>query len=139
MLALLETFSLQLLNASYQPAISFAGQDTLSSFMALAARCRVLITNESGAMHIASAVGTPVVAMFGPTDPHRTAPMDPQTTVLRHDVPCSPCFRTICPFPDHPCMRLIPSVVDLSRQLSRYANVAVLGVSLDSACTLNDL
>jgi heptosyltransferase-2 len=90
-----------------QPAISFAGQDTLSSFTALAARCRVLITNDSGAMHIASAVGTPVVAMFGPTDPRRTAPMGPQATVLRHDVPCSPCFRTICPFADHPCMRLI--------------------------------
>jgi lipopolysaccharide heptosyltransferase II len=90
-----------------QPAISFAGQDTLGSFMALAARCRVLITNDSGAMHIASAVGTPVVAMFGPTDPRRTAPMNPHATVLRHEVRCSPCFRTICPFADHPCMRLI--------------------------------
>jgi lipopolysaccharide heptosyltransferase II len=91
----------------HQPAISFAGQDTLSSFMALAARCRVLITNDSGAMHIAGAVGTPVVAMFGPTDPRRTAPMNPHATVLRHDMPCSPCFRTSCPFADHPCMRLI--------------------------------
>jgi heptosyltransferase-2 len=90
-----------------QRAISLAGRDTLGSFMALAARCRVLVTNDSGSMHIAGAVGTPVVAIFGPTDPCRTAPMAEQAQVLRHDLPCSPCFRTVCPYPDHPCMRAI--------------------------------
>jgi heptosyltransferase II len=88
-------------------AVSLAGQDGLDSFVALAARCAVMITNDSGAMHIASAVGTPVVALFGPTDPRRTAPMSAHATVLRHDLPCSPCFRTTCPYADHPCMRLI--------------------------------
>lgn len=90
-----------------QRAISLAGRDTLSSFMALAARCRVLVTNDSGSMHLASAVGTPVVAIFGPTDPRRTAPVTLQARVLRRDLPCSPCFRTTCPYPDHPCMRAI--------------------------------
>jgi len=65
------------------------------------------VTNDSGPMHIASAVGTPVVAMFGPTDPRRTAPMGHPAHVLRYDLPCSPCFRRVCPYPDHPCMRLI--------------------------------
>jgi heptosyltransferase-2 len=88
-------------------AVSLAGQDTLGSFMALAARCRVMITNDSGSMHIANAVGTPVVALFGPTDPRRTAPAGAPATVLRHDLPCSPCFRTSCPYADHPCMRAI--------------------------------
>lgn len=88
-------------------AVSFAGQDTLDSFVALAARCAVMVTNDSGSMHIASAVGTPVVSLFGPTDPRRTAPMSAAVTVLRHDLPCSPCFRTTCPYADHPCMRLI--------------------------------
>jgi heptosyltransferase-2 len=88
-------------------AVSFAGQDTLSSFTALAARCRVLVTNDSGAMHIASAVGTPVVAVFGPTDARRTAPTTPRAIVLRRDLTCSPCFRPHCPYADHPCMRLV--------------------------------
>jgi heptosyltransferase-2 len=88
-------------------ATSLAGLDTLDAFAALAARCAVIVANDSGSMHIASAVGTPVVAMFGPTDPRRTAPMGPAATVLRHDLPCTPCFRTACPFADHPCMRLI--------------------------------
>jgi heptosyltransferase II len=90
-----------------QPAISLAGQDTLSSFMALAARCAVLVTNDSGSMHMASAVGTPVVAVFGPTDARRTAPATARATVLRRDLTCSPCFRPHCPYADHPCMRLI--------------------------------
>jgi heptosyltransferase-2 len=88
-------------------AVSLAGQDTLASFVALAARCAVLVTNDSGALHIASAVGTPVVALFGPTDPRRTAPTTPRAFVVQRAVPCAPCFRTDCPYPDHPCMRLI--------------------------------
>jgi ADP-heptose:LPS heptosyltransferase len=66
-----------------------------------------MITNDSGSMHIANAVGTPVVALFGPTDPRRTAPTGAPATVLRHHLPCSPCFRPTCPYADHPCMRLI--------------------------------
>jgi heptosyltransferase II len=88
-------------------AVSLAGQDTLGSFMALAARCAVMITNDSGSMHIANAVGARVVALFGPTDPCRTAPMATPATVLHRDLACSPCFRTTCPYSDHPCMRLI--------------------------------
>jgi heptosyltransferase II len=88
-------------------AVSLAGQDTLDSFMALAARCAVMITNDSGSMHIANAVGTHVLALFGPTDPCRTAPTVAPATVLHRDVACSPCFRTTCPYADHPCMRLI--------------------------------
>jgi heptosyltransferase II len=90
-----------------QQAVSLAGQDRLDSFMALAARCAVMITNDSGPMHIANAVGTRVVALFGPTDPSRTAPTAAPATVLQRDLTCSPCFRTTCPYADHPCMRLI--------------------------------
>jgi heptosyltransferase II len=88
-------------------AVSLTGRDALASFIALAARCAVMITNDSGSMHIATAVGTPVVAVFGPTDPRRTAPKTAPATVLRRDLPCSPCFRTTCPYADHPCMHLI--------------------------------
>jgi heptosyltransferase-2 len=88
-------------------AVSLAGRDTLGSFMALAARCAVMVTNDSGSMHIANAVGTCVVALFGPTDPCRTAPTAAPATVLYRDLACSPCFRTTCPYADHPCMRFI--------------------------------
>jgi heptosyltransferase-2 len=88
-------------------AASLAGQDTLGSFTALAARCAAVITNDSGSMHIANAVGTRVVALFGPTDPRRTAPTAAPAAVLHHDLACSPCFRTTCPYSDHPCMRFI--------------------------------
>jgi heptosyltransferase-2 len=88
-------------------AASFAGQDTLRSFVALAARCTAVVANDSGSMHIASAVGTRVVALFGPTDPRRTAPTTTAATVLQHTLACSPCFRTTCPYADHPCMRFI--------------------------------
>jgi heptosyltransferase-2 len=88
-------------------AVSLAGQDTLGSFMVLAARCAVVIANDSGSMHIANAVGTRVVVLFGPTDPRRTAPSTAPAAVLHRDLACAPCFRTTCPYPDHPCMRLI--------------------------------
>jgi heptosyltransferase-2 len=88
-------------------AVSLVGRDSLSSFVALAARCAVMIANDSGSMHIASAVGTPVVSLFGPTDPRRTAPQGAAATVLRQALPCSPCFRMTCPYADHPCMRQI--------------------------------
>jgi heptosyltransferase-2 len=87
--------------------VSLAGQDTLASFVALAARCAVLVTHDSGALHIANAVGTPVVALFGPTDPRRTAPIGSGVCIVHRQLACSPCFRTDCPYPDHPCMRLI--------------------------------
>jgi lipopolysaccharide heptosyltransferase II len=90
-----------------QQAVSLAGEDGLDSFVALAARCAVMITNDSGSMHIANAVGTRVVAVFGPTDPGRTAPMASPATVLHRDLACSPCFRTTCPYAAHPCMRFI--------------------------------
>jgi heptosyltransferase-2 len=90
-----------------QEAASLTGQDTLGSFMALAARCTLVISNDSGSMHIANAVGTRVVALFGPTDPRRTAPTAAPAAVLHYDLDCSPCFRPTCPYSDHPCMRFI--------------------------------
>ena len=73
---------------------------------ALAARARVVVANDSGPMHLAAAVGTPVVAMFGPTDPGRTGPCGTHSEVLDRYVFCSPCYRKECPY-RHECMREI--------------------------------
>jgi ADP-heptose:LPS heptosyltransferase len=64
------------------------------------------VTNDTGTMHIAAAVGTPVVALFGPTPPLMTGPWGEGHVVVKKDVPCSPCWKRICPT-DHQCMERI--------------------------------
>ncbi len=84
-------------------ARSLAGQTSLGEFMDLAAACTAFLTNDSGAMHIASAVGVPTVAVFGPTDAAATGPCGPAFRIVRTPVECSPCLLRECPI-DHRCM-----------------------------------
>jgi heptosyltransferase-2 len=65
----------------------------------------LLVTNDSGPMHVAAAFGVPCVALFGPTDPRRTAPAGDGHRVLYTDRWCSPCFRRRCPLLHHRCLR----------------------------------
>jgi heptosyltransferase-2 len=62
-----------------------------------------LVSGDTGVAHLAAALGTPVVTLFGPTDPALSAPRGP-AVVVRHAVPCSPCFYRECPI-EHPCLR----------------------------------
>jgi heptosyltransferase-2 len=80
-----------------------AGETTLAQFIELAAQCEVFLTNDSGAMHIASALGVPTVAIFGATDDIATGPTGPHARVVRQQVECSPCLLRECPI-DHRCM-----------------------------------
>jgi heptosyltransferase-2 len=91
----------QLLNG--HSVINHAGQTTLAQFIDLAARCEVFLTNDSGAMHIASALGVPTIAVFGATDDAATGPTGPNASVVREPVECSPCLLRECPI-DHRCM-----------------------------------
>jgi heptosyltransferase-2 len=68
----------------------------------------LLVTNDSGPMHLAAALGVRTVALFGPTDPRRTAPAGDGHEVLWRDLWCSPCFRRRCPLVHHGCLRGIP-------------------------------
>src|SRR2546427_12779025 len=86
----------QVMRAMQTAPIDLMGRTTLKELIALLRRARLLITNDSGPMHLASAVGTPVIALFGPTDPARTGPYGAGHTVLRSGVPCSPCFSRRC-------------------------------------------
>jgi heptosyltransferase-2 len=65
----------------------------------------LLVTNDSGPMHVAAALGVPTLAIFGPTDPRRTSPLGPDHQVLYSDRWCSPCFRKRCPLIHQACMR----------------------------------
>ena len=77
--------------------VVLAGHTTLRQWMALTARCRVVLTNDSGPMHVAAALGVPVVAVFGSTDERATGPLSPWARVVKHPVACSPCGRRECP------------------------------------------
>lgn len=78
------------------PAIDLAGATTVGLLPALLSKASLLITNDSGPMHIAAAVGTPVVALFGPTSAVRTGPYGAGHSVLTGKAPCSPCFSRFC-------------------------------------------
>ena len=82
---------------------NYAGQTTLSQFIDLAAACEVFLTNDSGAMHVASALAVPTVAVFGSTDDTTTGPTGPLARVVREHAECSPCLLRECPI-DHRCM-----------------------------------
>ena len=86
--------------------VNLAGKTSLRQLMALLKLCRVLLTNDSGPMHVAAALGTPVVVPFGSTSPVLTGPGLPGDThhqLLQAGAPCSPCFRRACPI-DFRCM-----------------------------------
>jgi heptosyltransferase-2 len=87
-------------------AQNFAGQTKLSEFIEMAAACRLFLTNDSGAMHVASALGVPTVAVFGATDHEATGPVGVRAVVVREPVDCSPCLLRECPI-DHRCMKAV--------------------------------
>jgi lipopolysaccharide heptosyltransferase II len=82
------------------------GQTTLDQLIDELRRCRLLLTNDTGTMHLAALLGVPVVAVFGSTEPRLTGPLGNGHTVLRHHVECSPCFLRECPI-DFRCMKAV--------------------------------
>jgi heptosyltransferase-2 len=98
--------------------IDLTGKTRLLQLAALLERCRLLVTNDTGTMHVATAVGTSVIALFGSTDPSVTGPWGDGHVVVRKDVPCSPCLKRICPT-DHQCMELI-TVDEVLKECGKY-------------------
>jgi heptosyltransferase-2 len=100
-----------------RPALDMTGRTQIAELPALLSRCGAFLGNDSGAMHVAAAVGLPVVAVFGPTDPWGTAPVTLRSTIVQQKPYCSPCFLRRCPT-DHRCMTAVrPEMV--SKQLLR--------------------
>lgn len=79
-----------------QESISLAGRTSLIELAALYEQAAVVISTDTGPMHIAAAVGAPVVALFGPTAPRRTGPFGENNRVVRAELTCSPCFQRSC-------------------------------------------
>lgn len=79
------------------------GETSLRQSMVLLEQCRLVVTNDSGLMHVAAALALPVIAIFGSTDPHATGPFGPYARVVQNLVPCNPCGLRSCPI-DFRCM-----------------------------------
>ncbi len=76
--------------------VNLAGETSLKELACLLEKASLVLSTDSGPMHLAAAVGTPVVALFGPTDPKRTGPYGEGHKVIRKELPCSPCFLKRC-------------------------------------------
>jgi heptosyltransferase-1 len=98
-------------------ACDLSGKTTPAELAALIRRAEVAVTNDSGSMHVAASLGKPMVSVFGPTNPVHIGPYQRPESVVRVDLPCSPCnYRRLsqCPF-DHACMKQVTSAMVVER------------------------
>ncbi len=120
-----ETVAQAIIAGMRRPPINLTGRTVIADLPALLSQCHLFLGNDSGAMHVAAAVGLPVVAIFGPTDPNGTAPVTPKCTIVQEKPHCSPCFLRRCPI-DHRCMTrvTVESVVAAAREWLEARNVS---------------
>ena len=116
----------QQIAAAAPRTINFCGKTTPADLAGLIQRAEVAITNDSGSMHVAASLSKPMVSVFGPTNPVHIGPYERPESVVRMDLPCSPCnYRRLsqCPF-DHACMKRVTSemVVQRARKILAAAN-----------------
>ena len=107
----------QQIAASAPGACDLSGKTTPAELVALIRHAEVCVMNDSGAMHLAASLGVPMVSVFGPTNPVRVGPYHQAQSVVRVDLPCSPCnYRRLsqCPF-DHVCMKQVTPAMVLER------------------------
>ncbi|MCP4668522.1 MAG: glycosyltransferase family 9 protein, partial [Deltaproteobacteria bacterium] len=90
-------------SAMREKSLNLCGRTSLGEAMGVIQECQIFVTNDSGLMHVASALGVPTVAIFGSTDPIATGPRGPGTRIVKHDVSCAPCLRPECPT-DYRCL-----------------------------------
>ncbi len=84
-----------------------AGRTSVSQLAATIARCSLFVTNDTGPMHVADAVGVPIVAVFGPTDWVTTPPYGKKHAIVRYEIECAPCLKRVCPLGHHNCMKKV--------------------------------
>lgn len=110
----------RVVNSSKGNAISIAGKTNIKELIEIMRKAKFVVSNDSGPMHIAAALGVPVFAIFGPTNPLRTGPYGKGHIIIRKGVECSPCYKRSCR--DIKCMEMIgvKEVADIIRQKSEF-------------------
>ena len=93
----------EIAHAMKHTPIVLAGETSLRELLSLMAGCRLIVANDSGPMHLAAAMGIPLIAIFGSTDERATGPLGTRVRIVRKPVECSPCGRCECPI-DFRCM-----------------------------------
>ena len=94
----------QLASMLKMPHLNLVGKTSLDDLIHCLRECALLVTNDTGTMHLAAALGVPTVSIFGSTEPILTGPLGSRHTIVRHHVACSPCFKRECPFGHYECM-----------------------------------
>ncbi len=114
--------------ASRTGVLVAAGETDVGDLVALLSLCGAFAGNDSGAMHVAGALGIPTVGIFGSTSPQRTGPLGPRTRVLYQQIACSPCRERTCRFDHYECLRRIgvANVVTALTELGAFASRAGL-------------
>jgi heptosyltransferase-2 len=111
------------------------GTDLRNAILALAA-APLAISNDSGLLHVAAAIGTPAIGIFGPTSPYHWKPLNPIAAVIQSktDVPCRPCHKPVCRMQHHACMRDISNdeVIDVAQRVLAQAGLAGITVARQS-------
>ncbi len=100
--------------------LNLCGKTSLTDVVDLLSICKSIVTNDSGLLHIAAAVGTHVIALYGSSTPDHTPPLTEQKDVLYLNLECSPCFQRTCPLEHYNCLRLISveQVLELCTEVS---------------------
>jgi len=120
-------------SAMSTPPLNLIGRTSVREMMAILAGCALMVTNDSGPMHVAGAFAVPIVAIFGPTDHTTTYPWTPRYKVVRAETWCAPCLKRECPY-GHECMLAVrvEDVVEAARSLLQAPSPQASSVTLES-------
>ena len=109
------------ITAGIPGALNLCGDTHLPALTALLHGARLVISNDSGAMHLAAAAGVPQIALFGSTNPVWTAPLNPRATLLTRGEACSPCYQRVCPLGHRRCLNDLAPELVLAKALELLA------------------
>jgi heptosyltransferase-1 len=115
-----------ILRAEPQRSLNLCGETSLLEMIEWLRRCELMVTNDTGPMHVAAALAKPLVALFGPTEPRRTGPYGHLENVLRLDLPCSPCLKSYCVYEKpNECLKAISPATVFERAQKELPSSAV--------------